>query len=371
MNAERPQGNGLMASAAGASSRRSPLHELHIAAGAKMVPFGGWEMPLSYPAGTVAEHRQCRTNAVAFDVSHLGTVRVGGDDAFDLLQQRLSNDLRRVAPGRAQYSHLLTEEGGVADDIITWWIRADCFDVMPNASNTERVLKALGGEDVTATRAVIAVQGPNARERLAEVAPDAAAVSRFAVKVFDWQGTPAVAAGTGYTGEEGVECAVLVSTAPAFWQAVMETGVQPAGLGSRDTLRLEAGLPLHGHELSEDITPLQAGLGWVVGWDKDDFVGRPALEQERARGPRRRLRGLLTGGRRPPREGAEVRRGSQTVGSVTSGNYSPMLERGIALALLDTSANIKEGDQVQIVLRGHEMAAEVVPTPFWPAKKET
>src|SRR3984885_13331140 len=241
--------------------RVSPLYEAHIALGAKMVPFGGWEMPLSYPSGTVAEHRTSRASAVAFDVSHLGTVRVHGADAFDHLQHSLSNDLTRIHPGRAQYTHLLDEDGFVVDDIIVWWVDEERFDVMPNASNTTDVLEAIGGSDVTDQRAVIAVQGPEARTLLASVSPAAAAVHRFTVERFQWRGVTCLVAGTGYTGEEGVECAVPAEMAPGFWDAVLAQGIEPAGLGARDTLRLEAGLPLHGHELGPGITPLQAGAG--------------------------------------------------------------------------------------------------------------
>ncbi|HVX22879.1 MAG TPA: glycine cleavage system aminomethyltransferase GcvT [Acidimicrobiales bacterium] len=354
--------------------RRSPLHEAHLALSAKMMPFGGWDMPLAYPDGTVAEHRACRTDAVAFDVSHLGTVRVDGPGGLDLLQRALTNDLRRIGPGRAQYTHLLDDDGSVADDIIVWWVDQDRFDVMPNASNTSRVLGAVGGADVTADRAVVAVQGPHAREHLSSVAPDAAAVGRFRVIRFRWAGHDCVAAGTGYTGEDGVECAVPADAAPAFWEAVLAAGVRPAGLGARDTLRLEAGLPLHGHELGPGITPLQAGLGWVVGWDKDDFRGRTALEKERADGPRRRLRGLVADGRQPLRDGADVVAGPGTgrvVGRVTSGNFSPMRQCGIALAFLDTDAALDTGDRVTVVVRGRDLPATVSPLPFWPVPTAT
>jgi aminomethyltransferase len=322
-------------------------------------------MPLAYPRGTLAEHMACRTDAVAFDVSHLGTVRVEGPGSTELLQRELSNDLRKVNPGRAQYTHLLDDtDGSVLDDIIVWWLDDETFDVMPNASNTSRVREALGGLDTTDGRAVIAVQGPGARRRLGAVAPDAAAVARFAVAPFAWRGIDAVAAGTGYTGEDGVECSVPAEVAPAFWQAVLDTGVVPAGLGARDTLRLEAGLPLHGHELGPGITPLQAGLGWVVGWDKGDFRGRAPLERERSEGPRRRLRGLVSSGRQPPRDGAVVLDGTAALGTVTSGNFSPVLSRGIALALLDTLHTVIEGDEVIIDVRGRHLAAGVVTLPF-------
>ena len=328
-----------------------------------MVAFGGWEMPLSYASGTLAEHRACRTDAVAFDVSHLGTVRVEGPGAFEQLQKALTNDLRRIGPGRAQYTHLLDEaDASVLDDIIVWWVADDAFDVMPNASNTERVRAALGGTDTTEQRAVVAVQGPKARARVEGVAPEAASVPRFRVGRFVWKGVECVAAGTGYTGEDGVECSVPREAAEAFWTAVLGAGIQPAGLGARDTLRLEAGLPLHGHELGPGITPLQAGLGWVVGWDKGDFRGRAALERERELGVSRRLNGLVVEGRQPPREGCPVVMQGMAVGTVTSGNFSPMLGRGIALAFLPP--DVEPGAAVEVEIRGQAVPASVVKPPF-------
>ncbi len=322
-------------------------------------------MPLSYGQGTIAEHRACRQDAVVFDVSHLGTVRVAGGDAFERLQAALSNDLARVAPGRAQYTHLLDDgDGSVVDDIIVWWVSEDTFDVMPNASNTDRVVEAIGGEDTTDARCILAVQGPHARTRVATVAPEAAGVPRFGVVPFVWEGVPCVAAGTGYTGEDGIECAVPVEAADAMWTALLATGIKPAGLGARDTLRLEAGLPLHGHELGPGITPLQAGLGWVVGWDKSRFRGRAALSAERDRGVDRRLLGLATTGRQPPREGSAVAVGGRAAGRVTSGNYSPMLGHGIALALIDTSFGPEPGMAVEVEQRGRALPATVVKTPF-------
>ncbi len=348
--------------------RHSPLEAAHRDLGAKLVPFGGWLMPLAYGSGTLAEHMACRRAAVAFDVSHLGTVRVEGPGAHERLQHQLSNDLRKVAPGRAQYTHLLDDaDGSVLDDIIVWWLADEVFDVMPNASNTDRVRSALGGDDTTAGRAVIAVQGPHARRLLASVAPDAAAVAHFGVASFSWNGVECVVAGTGYTGEDGVECAVPADAAPDFWQAVLDTGVVPAGLGARDTLRLEAGFPLHGHELGPGITPLQVGLDWVVGWKKGDFRGRGPLEAERAAGVRRHLRGLVTDGRQPPRDGAAVLAGSVPIGAVTSGNFSPVLGRGIALALLDAGPDAAADAELTIDVRGRLLPARVSPLPFVPA----
>ena len=335
-------------------------------------------MPLAYPAGTVAEHLACRHAAVAFDVSHLGTVRVSGPGAYDRLQATLTNDLAKIAPGRAQYTHLLDpEDASVVDDIIVWWVDEDRFDVMPNASNTDRVRAAICGSatdranaargvhavDVTADRAVIAVQGPEARARLAPVAPEAAAVPRFHLQRFRWQGAECLAAGTGYTGEDGVELAVPSEAAEDLWQAVLHQDVQPAGLGARDTLRLEAALPLHGHELGPGITPLQAGLGWVVAWNKPSgFLGQRALRAERERGLARKLAGLATPGRQPPRQGYPVLVDGAPAGSVTSGNFSPVLGHGIALALL--RPGLAPGTEVEILVRDRPMAATVTALPF-------
>lgn len=328
-----------------------------------MVPFGGWEMPLSYEAGTIEEHLACRQAAVMFDVSHLGTVRVEGPDALDRLQWALTNDLTKVAPGRAQYTHLLDEQdGSVLDDIIVWWVDDDVFDVMPNASNTDRVVAAIGGQETTASRAVVAVQGPAARALVGEVFPEAAAVGRFRVQRVEIDGVLCTVAGTGYTGEDGIEIAVPADHAAAVWEALLAVGIAPAGLGARDTLRLEAGLPLHGHELGPGITPLQAGLGWVVAWRKDEFRGRHALEVEQASGPARLLRGVATEGRRPPRAGSAVLIDGAVVGEVTSGNFSPVLGHGIALAFLPPG--VAEGDTVSVDVRGQALPGTVVPTPF-------
>ena len=327
-------------------------------------------MPLSYPSGTLAEHRACRTDAVVFDVSHLGTLRVSGADAYERLQRAFTNDLARIGPGRTQYTHLLDDDGSVLDDIIVWWVAPESFDVMPNASNTDRVRDALSGSDdgglqavdVTGSRAVLAVQGPEARHRLAAVSPGASEVARNCVAPVQWEGISLTVAGTGYTGEDGVEIAVPAEAAEQLWDAVTAAGIAPAGLGARDTLRLEAGLPLHGHELGPGITPLQAGLGWVVRWDKPSFQGRDALAAERERGIHRRLRGLRVEGRRPPREGQSVLRDGEVVGEVTSGNFSPMLETGIALAFVPPDAEI--GDTLAVDMRGTPTPATVVKLPF-------
>lgn len=329
-----------------------------------MVPFGGWEMPLEY-AGTIDEHLACRTTAVMFDVSHLGTVRVAGDGAFDRLQAALSNDLGKIGPGRAQYTHLLDEaDASVLDDIIVWWHPGspDVFDVMPNASNTERVISAIGGDDITAERAVIAVQGPDARSSAGAAYPALADVGRFRVGSCELDGVGVIVAGTGYTGEPGIEIAVPAADAERVWNALAAAGIRPAGLGARDTLRLEAGLPLHGNELGPSITPLDAGLGWVVAWSKPEFRGRAALAAQRDAGPTRRLRGIATEGRRPPRTGCAVSIEGERVGEVTSGNFSPVLGHGIAMAFLPPDT--EPGTAVEVDVRGTMLPGTVTEFPF-------
>jgi aminomethyltransferase len=344
------------------TDRRPFLYDTHLELGAKIVPFGGWEMPLQYATGTLNEHLRCRNDAVVFDVSHLGTVRCDGPGMFDALQSTLTNDLKKVAPGRAQYTHLLNEDGFVVDDIIVWWLGEDEFDVMPNASNTSGVTSALPGVDVTAERCVLAVQGPKARERVATIDPRFAEIGRFHVTRFDYAGAEVRVAGTGYTGEDGLEIAAPNAVADQLLRALVGAGIAPAGLGARDTLRLEAALPLYGHELSLNSTTLEARLGWVIGWDKATFRGRAAVEAERARGCARLLCGVKTDGRQPLRDGASVIVNGVNAGTLTSGNYSPVLEHGIGMGLL--KGDFTEGTPVTIELRGREVPATVAALPF-------
>jgi len=352
---------------------QTPLDAEHRALGGRMVDFAGWEMPIRY-GSVLDEHRACRTGAVVFDVSHMGSVWVRGPGAFVALQGLLTNDLARIGPGRAQYTHLLDEDAFVVDDLIAWWVGEEEFLVVPNASNTAPALAALqaaasdapGGadvENVTEQRAMLAVQGPEARRLLADLAPEAAAVAHFGVSATTLPGgASGFVGGTGYTGEDGVELFVPVEAAVDVWRALLDAGVVPAGLGARDTLRLEMGYPLHGHELGPGITPLQAGLAWVVGWDKPVFAGRDALLAERERGPARRLAGILLADRQVPRAECSVSIDGEVAGEVTSGNVSPILERGIALAFLPPGT--KAGTAVSIDIRGRSAGGEVVKTPF-------
>ena len=353
---------------------QTPLNAEHRALGGRMVDFAGWEMPIRY-GSVLDEHRACRTGAVVFDVSHMGSAWVTGPGAFDALQGLLTNDLSRIGPGSAQYTHLLDEgDASVIDDLIVWWMGEDTFLVIPNASNTEPVLAALrtatsGADravefsDAGQSRALLAVQGPEARRRLADLAPEAAAVAHFGVSETTLPGgASGFVGGTGYTGEDGVELFVPVEAAVDVWRALLEAGVVPAGLGARDTLRLEMGYPLHGHELGPGITPLQAGLGWAVGWDKPAFAGRDALLAEKERGVERRLAGILLADRQVPRAECSVLIDGEAVGEVTSGNVSPILERGIALAFLPPAT--LPGTPIEIDIRGRTAPGEVVKPPF-------
>ncbi len=343
-------------------NRRPYLYDAHVALGAKMVPFGGWEMPLSYQDGTVTEHLACRGDAVVFDVSHLGTVRCDGPRMFDALQNTLTNDLRKIAPGKAQYTHLLNDEGFVVDDIIVWWYSDHEFDVMPNASNTSGVTAALPGRDVTSERCVLAVQGPNAREKVATFAAEFTDVARFGVRRVDFHGVEVRVAGTGYTGEDGLEIAAPNEVAEEILAGLVAAQVTPAGLGARDTLRLESALPLYGHELSLTSTTLEARLGWVLGWEKDTFRGRQAVQAERERGVSRHLTGVVADGRQPLRDGGEVVVDGEVVGVLTSGNFSPVLGRGIGLGLL--SGDVAVDTTAVVSLRGREIPVTVTSLPF-------
>ncbi len=343
--------------------RRPYLYDLHVELGAKIVPFGGWEMPLQYATGTVAEHLACRRDAVVFDVSHLGTVRCDGPEMFEALQSTLTNDLNKVDPGRAQYTHLLNDDGFVVDDIIVWWVGANEFDVMPNASNTEGVTSALpGGRDVTSERCVLAIQGPHARAKAATVDPRFGEVGRFRVERFPYHGVEVRVAGTGYTGEPGLEIAAPNEVAEEIFRSLIAAEITPAGLGARDTLRLEAALPLYGHELTDSSTTLEAGLGWVLGWKKETFRGRAAVERERERGVARLLTGVATSDRQPLRDGGEVLVEGDGVGTLSSGNFSPILGHGIGMGLLEPG--LAPGQPVTVRLRGREIEAEVVALPF-------
>ncbi|MEU5905526.1 glycine cleavage system aminomethyltransferase GcvT [Micromonospora sp. NPDC047467] len=355
--------------------RRSPLHERHTAAGAKFAPFGGWEMPLEYAGGGVLkEHTAVRTAVGVFDVSHLGKARVTGPGAADFVNACLSNDLGRIGPGRAQYTLCCDDAtGGVVDDIIAYLYADDHVFLIPNAANTAEVvrrLRAAAPERVTVTDeheayAVLAVQGPRSGELLAALGlPTEHGYMSFSAASL--AGVKLTVCRTGYTGELGFELVVPAEHAVTVWDALFGAGfdLRACGLAARDTLRTEMGYPLHGQDLSLDITPVQARSGWAVGWDKPAFWGRDALLAEKAAGPRRTLRGLVAVDRAIPRPGMTLHVGDTQVGTVTSGTFSPTRKQGIALALLNTDANLTDGDEVEIDIRGRKAPLKLTKPPF-------
>jgi aminomethyltransferase len=350
---------------------RSPLHDRHEALGAKFASFGGWEMPLEYAGGGVLkEHTAVRTAVGVFDVSHLGKARVAGPGAAELVDASLTNDLGRIRPGQAQYTMCCDESGGVVDDLIAYLYGPDDVFLIPNAANTADVvarLAAAAPDGVTVTDrhrsyAILAVQGPQSAEVVAKLGLPA----DLDYMSFRADGDLVVCR-TGYTGEHGYELVVPWDEAAGVWDRLIEAGVQPCGLGARDTLRTEMGYPLHGQDLSLEISPVQARAGWAVGWSKPAFWGRDALVAEKAAGPRRTLRGLEFTGRGVPRGHMDVYAAGAKVGETTSGTFSPTKKVGIALALLDTAAGLSDGDPVEVDIRGRRIEARVVKPPFVPS----
>ena len=354
--------------------KTSPLHEKHVALGAKMADFGGWEMPIEYPGGgVVREHTAVRTSVGVFDVSHLGKARVHGPGAKDFVNACLANDLNRIEPGKAQYTLCCNESGGVVDDLIAYLRSDDDVFLIPNAANTAAVVERLQAaapegievENLHEGYGVIAVQGTKSDEVLEALGLPAGHGYMSFVET-QWQDHPVIVCRTGYTGERGYELVPAWGVAAELWDALLRAaephGGLPCGLGARDTLRTEMGYALHGNELSPDITPVQARVGWAVGWKKDAFWGREALTAEKAAGPARVAWGLLATGRGIPRAHCAVLADGERVGEVTSGTFSPTLKNGIALALLAPS--VTEGDEVVVDVRGREVPARVVRPPF-------
>ena len=342
----------------------SPLHATHESAGARFTDFGGWVMPVQYE-GVLAEHAATRNDAGLFDVSHLGRFEVKGDGGTALLRSQLCNDIQHIEPGRAQYTMALNNSGGVEDDIIVWKLAETQYWVMPNGTNFDGIVQRFTSaappgveiSDVREQTALLAVQGPEAPriiETVLGVVP-----KRFRVVSGEFDGHEVIAAGTGYTGERGGELCIPNEGAAALWSALVAAGATPAGLGARDTLRLEMGYPLWGQDLDPSTSPLEAGLGWVVAWDHE-FVGRDALELQR-KGTQKELIAFSTEGRAIPRQGYAVVAGDST-GTVTSGNFSPTLEHGIGLAYL--SPPPADDAEVTVTIRGDTVPAERVTLPF-------
>ena len=356
--------------------RQSPLHRLHRELGATMAEFGGWHMPIQYSDGVIAEHTAVRESVGVFDVSHLGKASVVGAGAARFVNECLSNDLGRIGAGRAQYTLCCTGDGGVVDDLIVYLVGDGEVFCVPNAANTAEVVARLqdaapDGIEVTDQHTgygVLAVQGPASARVLAAVGLPSE-LEYMAFVDAEWDGRPVRVCRTGYTGEHGYELLPAWDDTPALWAALTGAAAalhgRPCGLGARDTLRTEMGYPLHGQDLSPDISPVQAGAGWAVGWRKPAFWGRDALLGEREAGPARRLWGLRATGRGVPRPHMPVlSTDGEKVGQTTSGTFSPTLRTGIALALLDTSAGLEPGGEVAVDVRGRPLSCTIVKPPF-------
>ena len=352
---------------------RGPLHDRHEALGARFAGFGGWLMPLQY-AGVVEEHHAVRERVGVFDVSHLGKATVAGAGARAFVDSCLTNALDKIGPGQAQYTMCCDDPtGGVVDDLIAYLRSDDDLLLIPNAANTAEVVRRLttaapAGIDVRDRHrdyAVLAIQGPSSDEVLTALRLPTEH-DYMAFTDAELRGTSLTVCRTGYTGERGYELVVPWAAAGDVWDAVLEAGepfgLRPCGLGARDTLRTEMGYPLHGQDLSLEITPNKARMGWAVGWSKPAFWGRAALLAEKDAGPSVRLRGISAAGRGIPRPGMAVIVGGEPVGRVTSGTFSPTLRRGIGLALLP--ADVADGATVEVDIRGRGERFEVVKPPF-------
>ena len=341
--------------------RRTPLHDRHVAAGARMVPFAGWEMPVQY-TGVIAEHRAVRTDAGVFDVSHMGELEVEGPTAQAFLQATLSNDIARVSPGEAQYTLLTNDDGGVVDDLIAYRLDEYRYLLIVNASNRDtdfdwlkqREIRGSDVRDVSDEYALLAVQGPRALERLGLASGRA-----FTWEMGELDGVEVMINRTGYTGEEGVELACMADDAERLWDAVTTRGVTPCGLAARDTLRLEVCYPLHGNDIAPQWDAISSGLGWVCALDTD-FTGAARLREVKDRGPERKLVAFRMTDKAIPRQGMAIEGG----GEVTSGSMSPMLEVGIGMGYVPAAA-ASPGTELVIDVRGRPRRAEVVKKPIY------
>jgi aminomethyltransferase len=352
-----------------AERRSSPLLDVHRELGAKLVDFASWEMPLQF-TGIVAEHRAVRSDAGIFDVSHLGKLRVAGASAGPALQRALTADIDSLEAGRAVYSLALTEDGGCVDDLFVYRLGDEELLLVPNAANVHPVAEAVrgtGGDPIDEWDrwAIIAVQGPKSFVVFEKAFPESGAPSldMHAFASIDVRGEPGLVARTGYTGERGFELFAPAATAPAAFRTLLECGGTPAGLGARDTLRLEMGYALYGHEIDRDVNPIEAGLAWVLAWDTP-FVGKDAVARVKEQGPARRLVGIRCVDRGIPRRGYSVWADGDRIGEVTSGNFSPTLNTGIALALVAADRRPDPGATVEVEARGRKIRGDIVKPPF-------
>jgi aminomethyltransferase len=353
-------------------AKRTPIYDLHVRLGGRMVDFAGWELPVQY-SSIVDEHRTVRQAAGLFDVSHLGRVELRGPGALETLQHLATNDASKLEVGRAQYSLLLNERGGIVDDIFVYR-QPDSYLIVINAATSEKDIAWMRARlrdaelvDRTAEQATISLQGPAAVRLLQPLVDvDLSELRRNGHVDARVEGQPMLAARTGYTGERGIELFPPADQAAALFERLLALeGVKPCGLGARDTLRLEAGNRLYGQDMDDDTNPFEAGLGWVVDFEKYDFVGRDALLRvQEGGGPPRRLVGFETLERAVPRHGAAVYVDGQAAGVVTSGSFAPSLEKNIGFAFVPPPA-AEPGTEIEVDIRGRPAAARVVETPFF------
>ncbi|MDP6609096.1 MAG: glycine cleavage system aminomethyltransferase GcvT [Vicinamibacterales bacterium] len=358
--------------------KQTPLHGRHQALGARMVPFGGWEMPIEY-GGLASEHMAVRTAAGLFDVSHMGEIEVAGRDALAAIQRISCNDASKLEVGQAQYSGLTTPRGTLVDDVLVYRLADDHFMLVVNAANIAKDYRWIAQEiepagDVVAVNAssryaLLAVQGPAAVETVQPITGvELSDVAYYRFAAGEVAGKLATISRTGYTGEDGLEIYVAPQAADAVWKALTESGAPlglvPAGLGARDTLRLEAAMRLYGNDMDEETTVLEAGLGWMVGWDKAEFIGHAALRQQKADGVGRRLAGFEMVDRGIARPGYPVRVDGEVVGKVTSGTQTPFVKKSIGMAYLP-AARAKADTEFEVEIRGRWARAKVVRMPFY------
>jgi aminomethyltransferase len=354
---------------------RTPLYDWHVSHGGRMVDFAGWDMPVQY-TGIVEEHQAVRTGVGLFDISHMGRLSFGGPDALDLIQHVFTNNAAAMKDFQVRYGLVCNERGGILDDILVYrWPYG--WAMVVNASNREKILAWLathkGSRNVEVVDqtagTMIAVQGPRAVELAGGLTEaDAGALAYYQAAATRCLGQPCVVSRTGYTGEDGLEIMIGAAHGLALWEELVRRGAKPCGLGARDTLRLEAAMPLYGHELGEDIDPFQAGLGWAVKLDKGDFLGREALVKRKDDATLRRRVGLELAGKRIAREGSALLREGREVGRVCSGTFGPTLQKTVAMAYVDPPCTAA-GTALQVDVRGKAEKATVVPLPFYRRKK--
>lgn len=361
--------------------KRTPLYEKHKELGGKIVEFAGWEMPIQY-SNIIEEHNAVRKNVGIFDVSHMGTFLLSGKNSYDFLQKTVPNDLNKIKVGKAIYTQFCKDNGTVIDDLIIYYIKENFFYIVVNASNIEKdfnwlqenLISDVKLENIANQTSILAVQGPMAEKTVSKLCDNnLAEITSFGIIQTKIKDIDVILSRTGYTGEDGFEVIFDNSHAVEIYEAIFEAGkefdIKPIGLGARDTLRLEANLPLYGHELNEETTPLEAKLGWSVKLTKEGFIGKKALVEQKEKGLKKILIGIKSTSRIVPRDGYEIILDSKVIGKVTSGTFSPTLNYPIALAFVENIKDFQQGDRLEVIIRGKNYEVEIVNLPFYKRKR--